>query len=475
MTDDYQLLRQTRCLTASNAHTSCPTILAGLVNHDDYLAIGDAPPPATVTAAIADTDILSHFLNVGGIGVSGIDATGLTITLGDDRVPRPGILRRAGDALDGVTYVSGRIEDADQSFVALLPSTNLGVPLPSSTPNATWRGMFFSGISNRTADIDFVINFSTSKINAMDIQLEGATTTFTLDFTPAGVITGDVLLESSVNDDTAQVRGLIGEQGLVGGYANTDGGVWGGGLHGAFVAKNPLFDDEPLVVNTADWLDSFTGDKTLTTTPDATQAPVYRNQFLEITATTASTLTAELVPTTLFMTGSTTNGLAFFAENNAYYAGILDGTNLGAPITEIITTAVRWTGQIRSDGSHGALVLDENEITDFWLDITFDGNKGKIMNDLTSLDGTFYYQIKGTFDNKGVISGLVEFGHTTGTGDARALDADHALYTPGTLTGLIGRNSAVGAFINGHASINGGLVGVAYGGGFVVTPPAPTN
>ena len=198
-----------------------------------------------------------------------------------------------------------------------------------------------------------------------------------------------------------------------------------------------------------------------------------RSEFLAITATTASTLTEGLVPTTLFIPGSTTNGLAFFNENNAYYTGILAGTNLGAPITETITTAVRWTGQIRSDGSHGALVLDENEITDFWLDITFDGNKGKIMNDLTSLDGTFYYQIKGTFDNKGVISGLVEFGHTTGTGDARALDAGHALYTPGTLTGLIGRNSAVGAFINGHASINGGLVGVAYGGGFVVTPPDP--
>ncbi len=210
------------------------------------------------------------------------------------------------------------------------------------------------------------------------------------------------------------------------------------------------------IVTTADWVDSFTGNDALPTTPNTTPT----NEFLAITATTASTLTAELVPTTLFMTGSTTNGIAFFRENGAYYAGILAGTNLGAPITETITTAVKWSGQIYAIAINVNGTLGAGDIDDFGLDITFDGTRGT-MKTVFPVSG-FAYSIDGTFDENGIIGGSVAFG----AGTASGLITTHSTYSLGTLTGIIGQNGAVGAFISGDS------VPRSFSGGFVALPPA---
>ena len=186
-------------------------------------------------------------------------------------------------------------------------------------------------------------------------------------------------------------------------------------------------------------------------TPNATTT----NEFLAITATTASSLTA-VVPTTLYITESTTNGMAFFTENSAYYAGILAGTDLGAPIVETTTTALKWQGDFRAVAGIAEAVVGADNGDDFELDITFDGDEGTI-DTLFNVGGTgFYYSIDGTFDDKGVISGDILFGTIVGVRENRQIVTDHENYSPGTLTGLIGQNGAVGAFISGHETLVAG-------------------
>ncbi len=232
--------QNTNCLDNSITpkHSTCTELVA--VNHADYLAsFGDTPPPATIAEAIADTDFASFFLSIGENGV--IDKTGLNSI-------NAGTLRLGGDdgnAEDpnGVTYVQGQIEDLTQSFVGLLPNTNLGVPLIEAPMDTTWEGRYYVLLSNAIHPITFNVTFGAGDqagTITTDPDTRGVyTTTFTLSFTAEGVITGNVLLDSLLDDDTAQARGLIGEQGLVGGFANTDGGAWGGLLVGGFVAKNP--------------------------------------------------------------------------------------------------------------------------------------------------------------------------------------------------------------------------------------------
>ncbi len=216
-------------------------------------------------------------------------------------------------------------------------------------------------------------------------------------------------------------------------------------------------------VTTADWLASFEGAEALPTTPNTTPT----NEFLAITATTASTLTAELVPTTLFITGSTTNGAAFFTENGAYYAGVLAGTDLGTPITETITSAI-WTGKINAVTNDARVGLVG---TDFNLVINFNGGT-RTVNAMVHVGfAPRYFSIDGTFDEKGVIEGTVTYGETTGTGDNIAFDVDHATYSPGNLTGIIGVDGAVGAFYNDNANPAAGGGALKYSGGFVVLPP----
>ncbi len=220
-------------------------------------------------------------------------------------------------------------------------------------------------------------------------------------------------------------------------------------------------------VTYADWLASFTGNDALTTTPDATQAPVYKNQFLEITATTASSLT-DAVPTTLFMTGSTTNGLAFFRENGAFYAGVLAGTNLGAPITAPITSA-RWTGQIRAASSSANGVLSADNITNFGVDITFDGTDGgTIKETFATIDKLFVYEIDGTFDANGIITGDVDFGIGDEENGIHPTQ-NREFYSPGILSGIIGSSGAVGVFHRDNDNM--GSPAARFSGGFIVVPP----
>ena len=158
--------------------------------------------------------------------------------------------------------------------------------------------------------------------------------------------------------------------------------------------------------------------------------------------------------------GDRADGVAFASNVRAIYnnvlstyAGVLSGTNLGAPLTDTEGSA-KWIGsfQIRVGPSGGRAVED------FVLNISFGAGDGAgeiealIQNDLHYPSD---HHITGEFDDAGVITGTVQHGYY------RTNDADNRgrAWRTGKLTGLIGEEGAVGAFVMSN-----------YYGGFVARP-----
>ncbi len=165
------------------------------------------------------------------------------------------------------------------------------------------------------------------------------------------------------------------------------------------------------------------------------------------------------------------NGVAFFNYGN-HYAGILSGTDLGAPITETEGTAM-WNGYFRTNGSRIFLgfcnscpkrnrYVTTGVYKEFVLTINFGaGEQAGTIGATVSFDGYIDYDdylLEGNFDSSGIITGTVKrplYHHS----DNRILEGN------ATLTGLIGEEGAVGAFISDET----GKLG--YSGGFVASPP----
>ncbi len=201
--------------------------------------------------------------------------------------------------------------------------------------------------------------------------------------------------------------------------------------------------------------------------PDALTTPSAGNQFLKGTADGVDTAGVTIrqrgalyFDTATFdgraLGGDATDGVAFFSNigsPHSYYAGILSGTDLGAPLTQRSGTA-SWVGQFQA--------LYNRANRDFVLEVTFGGTgdvAGSIEAFVQQDNRTRSYHLKGDFDNRGLITGTVDYGGFTDN------DRDNSTRTPnGTLTGLIGQEGAVGAF---HR--DGGWW---YSGGFIARPPS---
>ncbi|MCA8835166.1 MAG: hypothetical protein K8953_08790, partial [Proteobacteria bacterium] len=154
------------------------------------------------------------------------------------------------------------------------------------------------------------------------------------------------------------------------------------------------------------------------------------------------------------------------------YAGLLSGTDLGAPVTGAAGTKAVWNGTLRA---HTGLITNIDRALE--LTITFgavddvEGSLGKIEGAVRTFT-TEGFELKGTYDASGVISGTVYHGAGfTNAGDARRLTGTD---TNGILTGLFGAQGAVGVFLSGTGTkgdITAG-VGSNYVGGFFVKPPS---
>ena len=129
-----------------------------------------------------------------------------------------------------------------------------------------------------------------------------------------------------------------------------------------------------------------------------------------------------------------------------YYAGILSGADLGAPITEAFPEAV-WKGRFKAIlVSNTGKDLYVNRLFD--LRVSFTGARegtettaGEISARIPHV-GRYSFQINGQFNAKGVITGTngITYGHFANA------QAEPTGTIVGTLTGIIGEKGALGAF-----------------------------
>ncbi len=205
------------------------------------------------------------------------------------------------------------------------------------------------------------------------------------------------------------------------------------------------------------------------------------NKFLIGTATglTTTGITGAVIPLTLAdndLGGLNTDGVAFFRgsfSNNAIYsyAGILSGTNLGAPLTAQ-TAMGTWNGRFQTMGEHtipsgfvGKPPISVSVSTAFQLEVGFAPNTITAFVRIGDV-GTIHYLLNGTYTDNGLITGNVILARFN-VGARTVATSGRINTTDGTLTGLIGSGGAVGAFISADDGTT-----KHYAGGFVARPPA---
>ena len=116
-----------------------------------------------------------------------------------------------------------------------------------------------------------------------------------------------------------------------------------------------------------------------------------------------------------------------------FYAGILDGTDVGAPLNSAEQSGT-WSGMIAMYNINAGGLLAAVE---FDLVVVFDGDGGTL-DATVPLDAFTPFIIDGDFTSAGVIYGTTTLG-------------DETRKSTGSLTGLIGAKGAVGAFVSSGA------------------------
>ena len=234
------------------------------------------------------------------------------------------------------------------------------------------------------------------------------------------------------------------------------------------------FAKDICTVNYDDWEASFGTGKAPELTPNTTTR---RNEFLNAGTDALDAALDEVFPdehaetaTTLHLGelkgGDATDGVAYFIFEDSgqlyHYAGLDSQTDLGAPSFQETGTAI-WKGRFN------ATKLDQ--ATEFELEITF-GGTGDVAGSIAAFvaSGDEHFLLKGDYDAKGVISGTVNYGaFMAGTRTPTGSRVDN-----GILTGLIGKQGAVGAFLSGTGdkdNITGGTSAMdGFAGGFVANP-----
>ncbi|MCA8834674.1 MAG: hypothetical protein K8953_06260, partial [Proteobacteria bacterium] len=448
------------------------------------------------------------------------------------------MLRNDIEFTGGVAYYS--IVDNEQAsgayvlhYAGILADTDLGVPVASSDPTAKWTGVFSEHNSRASADkndfIGFHVNFGAGTLefrNATDDGGGGTLVrggnTYTLNgefgngFADAnnkiittGQLGGQIRRSTNFdNNQVAAISGLIGAKGAVGVFVDPKNVSLLGGGFWAVPVIGEAPDDNDDAVTFVDWTDSFGR----ATPPSATITSTAKSEFLKGKATVvngkglneAGGISARFALTfandsaaykgsPLGGNGTAADGVAgFLASNSLRYVGLLSGTNLGAPISSSSHVGM-WRGQFVAYGRRGNFDYRRTS-DDVVLAVTYDtANRNgtiKIVNpscraaskscvNSPHFSSRYYEMVGGKYSDRGVISGEIRYYYTSNNRQG---------YVPAFLTGLIGRDGAVGGFISGRGTIdsitddrtainpangndwsNSNLSGGEFFGGFVAT------
>ncbi len=454
-------------------------------------SFGNTPP-----SAVPDTSPKNQFLQgtESGLNVSNsreIFQSTPTVTTLSLANARYDFTNLDGDESDGVAFFKGRTHDRISHYYAgVLSETDLGAPIRKTTGTGKWKGEIKTITQGINGDFTLEIDFEDRRIEGFVAKqgrnLNSEYLYLTGDFNDNGVIingkanygvftNGERTMPRNERSANGELTGLIGEEGAVGAYYSRATG--GNGYAGGFAVVPTDLSN----VTYTDWLDSFTYNP-LSREPSITHR---RNQFLKTTEIGLNTGVirryrppdsrndapivnnlnlATATYNNVALGGDKSDGVAFFngyfegSDAHYYYAGILSGTDLGAPVNQATGTA-DWNGRIQAT---------DMPAKDFTLEINFAEKTVEAFVKKYSHSYGYYsrqhYHLQGDFDDNGVIRGTVDYGAF----DPNKLESRLATGNriPGIMRGLIGQDGAVGVFISdgfGYSSAH-------YSGGFVACP-----
>ena len=474
--------------TASNPRDlSYCTIDAGAcrVNYADWVNSFNAPLPAMLDPNTRRNQFLAGERDrVSQDGT--VTAVGFQISsdlTGDQGVSFDGIAQTLGsnngldffvDTVDGETYYYAGIHS--QADLGNLLDTTFG-----EQAKGQWNGRFRSYTSNtKTTDFTLEIDFATSRIEAFvargaqhfhlngSYDANGAITNGTVNY---GQFNANTRTPTANRQPNGVLTGIIGQAGAIGVFlSNATGNA---GFTGGFVAvPNTVLGADTVAANYNDWIRSFTTRPSiyLDTTPRVSQFLASHSGATALDETGSGTIntgdSGSLNLATATFQGTAfgedaADGVSWFwdSTNTVGYAGILSGTDLGAPLVQSGAAQVKWHGQFQATGGLRR---------DFLLEIDFDNNNA--IEAFVYHTNANYYHLEGSFGANGVITGKVNYGTFS---DLTARTPTDSRADNGILTGLIGADGAVGAFISGTGDKNTITASdpvVHYAGGFVANP-----
>ncbi|MCA8835772.1 MAG: hypothetical protein K8953_11885, partial [Proteobacteria bacterium] len=400
----------------------------------------------------------------------------------------------------GVAYFLGFIGETFYHYIGILDSTDLGAPLTGDAG----KSVQWHGTGEEIGDFVLTITFESAG-GRLDAFINDGDNIFyrfqNARFDAGGVITGTVNRQGFTDSDPTQpidsatdgdyftgdsvLSGIIGQEGLVAVFAAAGGPPEFFGRAGEFFA-GPNVTQNPDVKGN-DWILKV-GEISI----PATSAP--RNQFLyadfgiNVTGIRAnSDGSGRVTPESLRFDTATFNGNPlggdYLVDSTEFASGYNGGTrhyyaDIHNRIDLDATLPVWETGQPASAEWKGAfgVLQGANAVAneDLTLEVNFENRR------LTAFVpvGANHYLLDAGFnaDDDGFFAGTVNFGAFT---DATNRTSTNTL-TSGVLTGLIGVEGAVGAFISGSTTDNGRTITGGEGengfaGGFVACPYDETN
>ena len=473
--------------TASNPRDpSYCTIDAGAcrVNYADWVNSFNAPLPAMLDPNTRRNQFLAgerDHVSQDGTVTSPVNGFRLSSDLtGSQGVSFDGIAQTLGSN-NGLDFFVDTVDDETYYYAGIHSQADLGNLLNTTfggQAKGQWHGRFRSYTSNtKTTDFTLEIDFSTSRIEAFvargaehfhlngSYDANGAITNGTVNY---GQFNANTRTPTANRQPNGVLTGIIGQAGAIGVFlSNATGNA---GFTGGFIAvPNTVLGADTVAANYNDWIRSFTTRPSiyLDTTPRVSQflashsgATALDETFVNAGDKGSLNLNTATFKGTAFGEDAA-DGVSWFWDttNTVGYAGILSGTDLGAPLVQSGAAQVKWHGHFQATGGLSR---------DFLLEIDFDNNNA--IAAFVYHTNANYYHITGSFAANGVITGKVNYGTFS---DLTARTPTDSRADNGILTGLIGADGAVGAFISGTGDKNTITASdpvVHYAGGFVANP-----